>query len=117
MSDRSDRNHKKESAAKRNLLKHEKSKYTHFLDDLCENKQLDKYSLHRKFSATQTKEDEKDTQMTKNYIASKCKINNPGKLIHMITGVTLPDEEADNLFKCIERGEKHYLECCESKNN
>ena len=35
-----------------NLLKHEKSKYTNFLDDLCENERLDEYSLHSEFSTT-----------------------------------------------------------------
>ena len=57
----------------------------------------------------------KDIQIIKNFIASKCKISNPGKLIHMITGVTLPDEEADNLFNCIEGGENHYLGYHESR--
>ena len=33
----------------------------------------------------------------------------------MITGVTLPDEEADNLFNCIEGGENHYLGYHESR--
>ena len=57
----------------------------------------------------------KDIQIIKNFIASKCKISNPGKLIHMITVVTLPDEEADNLFNCIESRENHYLEYRESR--
>ena len=43
---------KKESVAKQNLLKREKSKHTHFLDDLRQNERLDEYSLHREFSAT-----------------------------------------------------------------
>ena len=85
------------------------------LDDLCENERLDEYSLHREISTTQTKEDEKDVQVIKKYIASKYKISNPGKLIHMITGVTLSDEEADNWLNCIERGQKHYLEHRESR--
>ena len=93
-------------------MKHEKSKYTHFLDDLCKNKRLEEYSVHHEFSTTQTKKDEKDIQTIKNYIASKCKVSNPGKLIHTINSVTLPDEEADN---CIKRGEKHNLEYRESR--
>ena len=103
---------KKWSIAKWNLLKHEKSKYTHFLDDLCKNKRLEEYSVHHEFSTTQTKKDEKDIQTIKNYIASKCKVSNPGKLIHTINSVTLPDEEADN---CIKRSEKHNLEYRESR--
>ena len=51
----------------------------------------------------------------RNYIASKCKICNPDEFIYMITGVTLPDKEIDNLFNCIERDEKHYLEYQESR--
>lgn len=85
------------------------------LDDLCENERLDEYLLHREISTTQTKEDEKDVQVIKNYIASRCKMSNPGKLIHMITVVTLSDEEAENWFNCIERGQKHYLEHRESR--
>ena len=50
---------KKKSVAKWNLLKHEKRRYTHFLDDLFENERLHEYSLHREFSTRQTKEDEK----------------------------------------------------------
>ena len=33
----------------------------------------------------------------------------------MITVVTLPDEEADNLFNCTESRENHYLEYRESR--
>ena len=96
-------------------MKHKNGRYTHFLDDLCENEPLDEYSLHREFSTTKTKEDKKDIKITKNYITSKCKLSNPGKLILMISGVTMPDEEADNFFNCIEKDEKYYLEYRESR--
>ena len=91
------------------------SKCTHFLDDLCENERLGEYSLHLKFSTTQAKEGERDIQIIKNCIASKCEIPNPAKHIHVITGVTLPDEEPDKLFNCSEKGEKHYLQYRESR--
>ena len=67
------------------------------------------------FQQDKRKKMKKDIQIIKNFIASKCKISNPGKLIHMITGVTLPDEEADNLFNCTEGGENHYLGYHESR--
>ena len=46
--------------------------------------QFQQISLYRKFSITQTREDETHIQMIKNYIVSKCKISNPGEFIHMI---------------------------------
>ena len=71
--------------------------------------------MHREFSTTKTKEDKKDIKIIKNYIASECKLSNPGKLILMISGVTLPGEEADNFVNCIEKDEKYYLEYRESR--
>ena len=71
--------------------------------------------MHSEFSSIQTKKDEKDIQIIKNYIARKWKISNPGKLFHMITGVNVPDEKANNLLNCIERGKKHYLRYRESR--
>ena len=89
---------KKESVAKWNLVKHEKCKYTKFLDDLCNAEYQDEYSLHHEFSDTQIKEDERDIQTLKDHIVNKCKMDNPGKLINMITGATFPDEEASGLL-------------------
>ena len=71
--------------------------------------------MHSEFSSIQTKKNEKDIQIIKSYIARKCKISNLGKLFHMITGVQVHDEEADNWLKCIERGKKHYLRYRESR--
>ena len=53
---------RKESVTKWNLLKHEKSKYTQFIDVLCDYTNQDEYSLQREFSVTSTAAEEKSIQ-------------------------------------------------------
>ena len=94
----------KESVAKWNLIKHEKRKYTTFIDSICNIDQADEYSLHHEFSDSVTKKD----QAIKEFVASRCDIMKAGKLSNMISGIELPDEIADSLLDCFEKGEELY---------
>ena len=49
---------KKESVAKWNLIKHEKAKYSDFLDELTNFSCHDEYSLHHEFSDSFTASEE-----------------------------------------------------------
>ena len=44
----------------------------------------------------------------KEFVASRCDIMKAGKLSNMISGIELPDEIADSLLNCFEKGEELY---------
>ena len=100
----------KESVAKWNLIKHEKSKFTKFLDGICGVDQADEYSLHHEFSETVTKKDQEDVEAMKEFVSSRCDLMKVGKLSILISGIQLPDKESDSLLNYFETGEVLYKE-------
>ena len=101
---------KKESVAKWNIMKHEKEKFTKFIDDVCEGEDVGEYSLHHEFSRLRTAKDEEDIKLMKDFIVGRCDITKPGKLINMVTGSVLSDDNKISLLTCIEKGEDLYQE-------
>ena len=101
---------KNESVAKWNIVKHEKEKFTKFIDDVCEGEDVGEYSLHREFSRLRTAKDEEDIKLMKDFIVGRCDITKPGKLINMVTGSVLSDDNKISLLTCIEKGEDLYQE-------
>ena len=98
----------KESVAKWNLIKHDKKKYTKYIDDICENEQTDEYSLHHEFSKAVTKKDKEDMEAMKEFMVTRCDIMKAGKLSNMISGIELSDEVSSSLLNCFEKGEELY---------
>ena len=90
------------------IIKHEKRKYTTFIDSICNIVQADEYSLHHEFSDSVTKKNQEDVEAIKEFVASRCDIMKAGKLANMISGIELPDEIADSLLNCFEKGEELY---------
>ena len=96
-------------------MKHEKDRYVKFLDKICDDEDVNEYSLHHEFSLSQTKKDEEDIKLIKEFINERCDIAKSGQLINMFTGSVLSEEKRLFLLNCIERGEKLYEEYRETR--
>ena len=86
---------KKESVAKWNLIKHEKAKYTQFLDDLTDFTYEDEYSLHHEFSDSVTRSDEEDVKTMLDYLAQRSDIVFTGSLSdlsNIVSGEVFDDQ-------------------------
>ena len=98
----------KESVAKWNIIKHEKSKFTTFLDEVCNMSGNDEYSVHHEFSDSITKKEEEDIECIKSCLMEKS-LFEPGDICNIFSGKVLEKEESQFLLSCYEGGEELYL--------
>ena len=99
----------KESVAKWNIIKHEKSKFAAFLDDVCNLSNNDEYSLHHEFSDSATKKEEESVDSIQSYLMQRS-LFEPGDICNVFSGKVLDTHESNYLLSCHEGGEKLYLE-------
>ena len=98
---------RKEAVARWNLIKHEKTKYTYFMEDLCGIIDDSEYSLHHEFSKSSTAAVEESVMVVCKYLEDKY-LFKEGNLINVATGEILEDESKIFFIGCIERGEDLY---------
>ena len=96
-------------------MKHEKDRYVKFIDEICDDEDVNEYSLHHEFSPLRTEKDEKDIKVIKEYINTRCDLTKPGPLINMFSGNVLTDEKRSFLLNCIENGENQYKQYREDR--
>ena len=100
---------KKESVAKWNLIKHEKLKYSMFIDDLCSCTDQGQYSLHHEFSKSITKSEEENVRVINEYLCSTGDIFE-GNFANIVTGEEFDEKTTEFYLGCCERGERLYRE-------
>ena len=98
----------KESVAKWNINKHEKSKILSLLDDICDMEANDEYSIHYEFSDAVTARDENNVDILKSFLSKKADLFELGDLSNVVSGNVLKKEESQFLLSCYENGEKLY---------
>ena len=82
---------RKEAVAKWNIIKHQKAKYTRFIEDVTKVKDYSEYSLHQEFSAAKTKEVERNVKTLYQYLEDKDLLKD-GNLINIASGEIIDDE-------------------------
>ena len=99
---------KKEAVLKWNLIKHEKAKYTRFIDDICNYVEKDEYSLHHEFSTITTTKDEQSVQTVCDFFRKRGDIFAGENLTNFVTGEVLDASTKAFFLGCIDRGDKLY---------
>ena len=94
--------------AKWNIIKHEKSRYTNFIEDISNTKDVhSEYSLHHEVSPSVTEADEENVNLIFDYVDHRFNPFNLKKLklTNIVTG-----EEIDGSFllNCFTLGEERY---------
>ena len=101
---------KKESVCKWNIIMHEKSQYTNFLQNLCCLKDDNEYSLHHEFSDATTEADERCVKQTFEYMMQRGKpfeISND-YLQDIVAGIHVEITTSEFLLNYINIGEDGY---------
>ena len=105
---------RKETVAKWNIKKHQKAKYTRFIEDVTKVKDYSEYSLHHEFSAAKTKGAERNVKTLYQYLEDKDLLKDEN-LINIASGEIIDDETTRFYLDCIERGEKRYADFRENR--
>jgi hypothetical protein len=103
----------KETVAKWNIIKHEKSQYTKYVRELCCINENDEYSYHHKFAQTKTETDDACVEFVYNYISQRTNpfdISSTCKVTNIVTGKQIEHVLSHFLINCITEGEKGYNE-------
>ena len=104
---------RKEAVAQWNIIKHEKSKFTKHLRELCCLNKDNEYTVHHEFSQTLTEGDEEYVEQIVTYTAER---NNPfdtsitTKVTNIVTGKEVNKETSSFFINCIKKGEENYKE-------
>ena len=104
---------RKEAVAQWNIIKHEKSKFTKHLRELCCLNKDNEYTVHHEFSQTLTEADEECVEQIVTCIGER---NNPfntaitTKVTNIVTGKEVNKETSSFLINCIKKGEENYNE-------
>ena len=91
-----------------NIVKHEKAKYSTFLQELCSLNEEDEYSLHHEFSKSITEADENCVSLVIDYILKRCnpfEIVYSSEFVNIVTNTKIDRETADFLLKSVEIGD------------
>ena len=99
---------KKEAVLKWNLIKHEKAKYTRFINDICNYVEKDEYSLHHEFSTITTTKDEQSVPTVCGFFRKRGDIFAGENLTNFVTGEVLDASTKEFFLGCIDRGDKLY---------
>ena len=104
---------RKEAVAQWNIIKHEKSKFTKHLRELCCMNEDNEYTVHHEFSQALTEADEECVEQIVTYIAER---NNPfdtsitTNVTNIVTEKEVNKETSSFLINCIKKSEENYNE-------
>ena len=104
---------RKQAVSQWNIIKHEKSKFTKHLRELCCLNEDNEYTVHHEFSQTLTEADEECVEQIVTYIGER---NNPfdpaitTKVTNIVTGKEVNKETSSFLIHCMKKGEENYNE-------
>ena len=102
---------RKEAVAQWNLIKHEKTQYTKFLQELCLLNDDREYSRHHEFSRAIAQADERVIEQITSYISER---QNPfdfsihKQLTNLVTGNEVDKETTNYLLNCITTRKRAY---------
>ena len=99
---------RKESVAKWNLTKQEKAQILGFMDDICDIRDSDEYSIHYEYSELFSESEEENIRIIKSFLDSRSDLLGAGKLSNMATGTELPMKDVDFLLSCYTEGQDRY---------
>ena len=108
---------RKEAVAKWNIIKHEKSSYTKFLEDLCDLSDDTEFSLHHEFSLSLAKNEESYVEEITNYISERMNPfdSSSSKILNFVTGQEMHSKITVYNLKCLENGKAAYNEFISSR--